>query len=98
MSRRTKRVPTIRSAAIAANGTVDLPLERGICAFSVAVVDAATFAGVAWTLAYESDPSSVRHFAAAAAPYVEDDLRFGPNVLRLGAGVAARVELIAWKA
>lgn len=54
-------------------------------------------AGVAWTLSYESDPATVRHFAAGVI-YTEDDLRFGPNVLRVGAVVAARVELIVWKA
>lgn len=223
--RRTKRIPTVRTAAIPAGGVVDLRLERGVCAFSIAVVDAALFAagpvvdtptevadaqtgaaaaitatlpgvaaettylagftvdglgatagsvvevtvtgllggtkrykltipaGVAvalanplrvdfdrplaasalntaivvnvpsfgagntsasvsahgyqlaatvagaavpWTLAYESDPASVRHFAAGER-YVEDFLRLGPLTLHLGAAVAARVELIAWR-
>lgn len=95
----TKRTPTIRSYAVAAGGTVDVLLEKGTVSFSIAVVDA-TGAAIAWTLGYESDPTNVRHFAATAAPYAEEQLgpRFGPEWLRIGAAAAGRVELIVWKA
>jgi len=97
-TRRGKRIPVIITDAIAAGGTTDIRLPRGTCAFSAQVVDAATFAAIAWTLAYEADPASVRHFSATALPYVEEStaLRSGLTV-RFGAAVAARIELIAWR-
>ncbi len=96
---KTKRVATIRTLDIAANVPALIVLEKGVAAYSVRVVDATTFAAVAWTLGYEADPNSVRHFAATAEPYTENDLgqRFGPLALWLGAAVAARAELIVWK-
>jgi hypothetical protein len=97
-ARRGKRIPVVISDAIPAGGFTDVRVPRGTCAFSAQVVDATTFAAIAWTLAYESDPGNVRHFSATALPYVEEStsLRSG-LVIRFGAAVAARVELIAWR-
>lgn len=97
MSTRTKRKPSLRSYAIAAGGTVDVSLPRTIVDFRVRVVDATTFAPIAWTLAYGSDPATLFHFTAGEQ-YQEEGIggKAGPTRLTLGAAVAARVELIVW--
>lgn len=95
---RRKRIPTIRTYAIAAGGTVDVQLERRTIEYAVQVVDATTFAAVAWTLALARDPTARRHFAATDPPLHEENVgaRAQPIVLQLGAAVAATAELIVW--
>ena len=92
-----KRTSRIVNAAIAAGGTVDVTLPVQTAEYALRVVDAATLAGVAFTFAYLEDEHAAFHFAAAES-WLEEGIGPlpGPLVIRLGAAVAARVELLIW--
>lgn len=90
-----KRLPRLDTEALAAGGTVILSLDEAVVAFTVRVVDATTYAPVAYTLGF--DAADVFHFAAGEA-YTEDRLSLADSIeLRAGAAVAARVELVTWR-
>lgn len=99
MAGRCKRTWQVRSATIPAAGTLDLSLSTATIEYLIRVVDVATFAGVAFTLANGSDASTVLHLQAGES-YQEE--RIGPvasaPVLRVAAAAGAKVELVVWDA
>lgn len=93
-----KRSPLIRSADIAAGGTEDVTLADSTVEYTLRVVDAATLAGVAFSFAYATDPTTLFHFAAGESWADDRMVLSGPLTIRVGCTVAALVELLVWQA
>jgi hypothetical protein len=94
-----KRSSSTRWLLIAAGERVDVVLSAATVEYTLRVVDQSSFVGVAFTLAYLENPDSIFHFAAGES-YQEENIGplAGALTLKLGAAVAARVELIVWEA
>lgn len=95
---RCKRRPSVQRSPIGAGDTVTITLPLGIVEYTLRVVDATSFAGVAATFAYGASPSALFHLGAGES-FVEE--RIGPLadplVLLVGAAVAAVAELQIWE-
>lgn len=79
-------------------GYVELSLPTSTIEYLLRVVDPATFAGVAWTLAYSSNPLTALHLLAGES-YQEERIALTSGlVLRVGAVVGSRAELVTWDA
>jgi len=98
-ARPAKHMPLVINLGIAANTTSTLLLGTAVTEFSLRVVDATTFAPVAYTVAMRANASGLRHFAATDAPYQERDIGplRAPLELLVGAAVAAIAELTVWR-
>ena len=98
-ARPAKHLGIVINQAIAAGTTILVPLGTGVTEFSLQVVDATTFAKVAYTVAFRANASGLRHFAATETPYLERDIGplRAPLELLIGAAVAAIAELTVWR-
>lgn len=98
-ARPAKHLAIVINQAIAAGTTITIPMGTGVTEFSLQVVDAATFAKVAYTVAMRANASGIRHFAATEAPYLERDIGplRAPLELLIGAAVASIAELTVWR-
>lgn len=93
-----KRRSSVHAVGIPAGATADLSLGSGTVEFTVRVVDAATFVPIAFTFAYAGGASDSLHLLAGES-YREDNIGplSTPLIIKLGAAVAARGEVLVWE-
>jgi len=94
---RCKRSSQVRKAVVPAAGVVEVVLQLATVEYTLRVVAAAGFAGVAWSLAYADGPSTLLHFAAGEGWQEERMQLAGPITLRIGAVAGAIAELVVWE-